>query len=414
VGLAPIEALALSMQGSHWVLYCAYLAESACGGARKAGSCDDLACVDEKAASPIRGTGGSQVKGLVLSGGSGKRLRPLTYTGAKQLVPLANKPILFYVIEDLVRSGITDIGIVVGDTGRQIRDAVGDGTQFGCTVTYIDQGHPGGLAHAVICARDFLGDDRLVMYLGDNFIHGGIAEHVAAFRGSNATAHLLLHPVPNPQAFGIAEVENGRIVSLEEKPSHAKSNLALVGIYFFDQQVHEAVRAIQPSWRNELEITDAISYLLKSGLEVRPRVLSGWFIDTGKKDDLLEANRLVLQDIHPKNDGSVGDDCKIQGNVVVESGATVVSSTLHGPLIVGPGARIEHSYIGPFSAIGARCLIRNSEIEHTIVMEGSRILDVPHRIDDSLIGREVTLERSTKVPKAYKLMLGDHSMIDTI
>jgi len=216
---------------------------------------------------PARVAGNEErlLKGLVLSGGKGTCLRPLTYTGAKQLVPLANKPILFYVMEDLVRSGITNIGIVVGDTAGQIRAAIGDGARFGCTATYIEQDRPGGLAHALICARAFLGEDRFVMYLGDNFIHGGITEYVEAFGESEAAAHLLLYPVPNPQAFGIAEVSNGRIVSLEEKPAHPKSNLALVGIYFFDRHIHEAVQSIGPSWRNELEITDAISCLLQSG-----------------------------------------------------------------------------------------------------------------------------------------------------
>jgi glucose-1-phosphate thymidylyltransferase len=354
------------------------------------------------------------VKGLVLSGGKGTRLRPLTYTGAKQLVPLANKPILFYAIEDLIAAGVTDIGIVVGDTADQIQAAVGDGSHFGCQVTYIPQAYPGGLAHAVKTARPFLRDDRFVLYLGDNFIQGGIARFAEEFRTSDAAAHLLLYQVPNPQEFGVAEVRDGRIVDLEEKPKFPKSDLALVGIYFFDPSIHHATEAITPSWRGELEITDAIRHLLLAGNEVRPHVLEGWWIDTGKMEDMLDANRLVLQEIARRIGGLVAEDCTVQGNVVVEEGAAVIGSTLRGPLIIGAGTRIENAYIGPFSAIGPGCLIRDSEIEHTIVMERSQILDVPYRIEDSLIGRDVTIIRSQSKPKAYKLMLGDHSKVGIV
>ncbi len=360
--------------------------------------------------------GGSELsmKGLVLSGGKGTRLRPLTYTGAKQLVPLANKPVLFYVLEDLVAAGITDIGIVVGDTAEQIQTAVGDGTAFGCRVTYIHQDHPGGLAHAVRVARPFLGNDRFVMYLGDNFIQGGIRPYVQEFEASDAAAHLLLYPVSNPQNFGVAEIHAGRIVGLEEKPRIPKSDLALVGIYFFDRRIHEAVQAIGPSWRGELEITDAIRHLLETGERVHPHLLEGWWIDTGKMEDMLDANRLVLQEMSRRIDGKVAEDCTIQGSVVVDEGAVVVNSTLRGPLIIGARARIENAYIGPFTAVGPDCVVRESEIEHTIVMERSQILDVPHRIEDSLIGRDVTVKRSRSKPKAYNLMLGDHSKVGIV
>lgn len=351
------------------------------------------------------------MKGLVLSGGSGTRLRPLTYTGAKQLVPLANKPVLFYVLEDLVAAGITDIGMVVGDTAAQIQAAVGDGGRFGCHITYLPQDHPGGLAHAVTVAQPFLGDEPFVMYLGDNFIQGGISRYVEAFRTSAAAAHLLLYRVPNPQAFGVAEVVDGRIVSLEEKPTLPRSDLALVGIYFFRAPIHAATQAIHPSWRSELEITDAIRHLLDGGEEVVPHILDGWFIDTGTMEDMLGANRLVLLELRRQIVGKVAEDCTVQGNVVVEEGASVVGSTLRGPLVIGAGARIEHAYIGPFTAIGPECTVRDSEIEHTIVMERSQILDVPYRIEDSLIGRDVVLTRSPNKPKAYKMMLGDHSRV---
>lgn len=351
------------------------------------------------------------MKALILSGGKGTRLRPLTYTGAKQLVPLANKPVLFYVIEDIVSAGITDLGIVVGDTADQIREAVGDGQRFGCRVTYIEQDRPGGLAHAVKAARRFLGDERFVMYLGDNFIQGGIRCFVDLFRDSSDAAHVLLYSVPNPSSFGVAEIADGRVVSLEEKPVLPKSDLALVGIYLFGPEIHAATNAVSPSARGELEITDAISALIASGANVRPHVIDGWWIDTGKMDDMLDANRFVLLETKARIDGWIGDDCTIQGAVVVEEGAEVVGSTLRGPLAIGRGARVENAYIGPFSAIGGGCLIRGSEIEHTIIMEGSRILDVPYRIEDSLIGREVVITQSGSKPRGLKMMLGDHSTI---
>ncbi len=351
------------------------------------------------------------MKGLILSGGQGTRLRPLTYTGAKQLVPLANKPVLFYAIEDLVAAGITDIAIVVGDTAAQIEAAVGDGTDFGCQVTYIRQDFPGGLAHAVKTARPFLGEDRFVMYLGDNFIQGGIGPFVAAFERSEAAAHVLLYHVPNPQSFGVAVVEEGRIVALEEKPKIPRSDLALVGIYFFGPEIHRATERITPSWRGELEITDAIDRLLEDGDEVVPHILDGWWIDTGKMEDMLDANRLVLLEMAHRVDGLLAEDCTIQGKVVVESGAEVIGSTLRGPLIIGRDARIVNSYIGPFTAIGAGCVVRDSEVEHTIIMERSQILDAPYRISDSLIGRDVAVYRSPAKPKAQKLLLGDHSKV---
>jgi len=310
-----------------------------------------------------------------------------------------------------VAAGITDIGIVVGDTADQIRKAVGDGSDFGAQITFIDQDRPAGLAHAVKIARDFLSDDKFVMYLGDNFIQGGIASFVEEFRGSPANARVLLYKVSNPEQFGVAEIQNGRIIGLEEKPQIPRSDLALVGIYLFDGHIHQAVDSIVPSWRGELEITDAISWLVDHGLDVRPQELMGWWIDTGKMEDMLDANRLVLQDMVRDISGIVAEDCTIQGNVVVSAGATIVGSILRGPLVIGSGTRIENSYVGPFSAIGNNCLIRHSEIQHSIVMERTKIIDLPNRIEDSLIGRDVELFRSTSKPVAYKMMLGDHSRV---
>jgi glucose-1-phosphate thymidylyltransferase len=354
------------------------------------------------------------VKGLVLSGGKGTRLRPFTYTGAKQLVPLANKPVLFYALEDLVAAGITEIGLVVGDTADQIKAAVGDGSSFGCRVTYIPQERPGGLAHAVRTAAPYLGNEPFVMYLGDNFIQGGIRRFVDAFTASGAAAHILLHTVPNPESFGVAVVEGREVVRMVEKPTNPMSNLALVGIYLFGPEIHHATREITLSLRGELEITDAIQALLDSGHQVVPHVLDSWWIDTGKMEDMLDANRVVLHDLVARIEGAVSEDCIIQGNVVVEAGAVVERSKLRGPLIIGANTRISNAHVGPFTAIGPDCEIVESEIEHSIVMEHTRILNVPHRIEDSLIGRNVVVFQAHGRPRAYKLMLGDHSQAGVV
>lgn len=351
------------------------------------------------------------MKGLVLSGGKGTRLRPFTYTGAKQLVPLANKPVLFYVLEDLIAAGITDIGVVVGETGDQVQETVGAGSSFGCEITYIQQGHAGGLAHAVKVAREFLGDDHFVMYLGDNVIEGGIGRFVDEFRTSGAAAQLLLSPVPDPREFGVVEVSDGRIVSLEEKPADPKSDLALMGIFLFSPLVHDAIADLRPSARGELEITHALERMLASGETVTYHIHTGWWIDTGHMDDLLAANRLLLHGLNPAHRATVPDDCIIQGRIDVDASAVILNSTLRGPLVIGPEARIENAYVGPFTAVGPRCTIRNSEIEHSIVMERSQIIDVPYRIEDSVIGRDAVVTRSGTRPIACKLTLGDHGKV---
>lgn len=353
------------------------------------------------------------MKALVLSGGKGTRLRPFTYSGAKQLVPLANKPVLFYVLEDIVAAGITEIGIVVGDTAEQIRSAVGDGSAFGARVTYIPQDQPAGLAHAVKISRAFIGNESFVMYLGDNFIEEGITEFTRDFESSGSHACILLKQVPNPEQFGVADLSQGRI-KLEEKPARPRSNLALVGIYMFDANVFLAVDAIPASARGELEITDAISWLVDEGYDVQAREVTGWWIDTGKMEDMLDANRLVLQRMRTDIRGDVDSDSTVQGTVVVEDGASVASSTLRGPLIIGAGTRIENSYVGPFTAIGSHCSVSDSELEHSIVMDGTTITSMPHRIADSLIGREVELRRAIRQPRSYKMMLGDHSRVDVL
>ena len=360
------------------------------------------------------------MKGLILSGGAGTRLRPITHTSAKQLVPVANKPILFYGIEDMVAAGIEEIGIIVGDTAEEIMAAVEDGSRWGVKVTYIRQEEPLGLAHCVLIARDFLGDDDFVMYRGDNMLQQGLDEFVAAFENERAsttgdqrlTAQILLAEVDDPRQFGVAEIgPDGEVLRLVEKPADPPSNLALVGVYLFDAHVHEAVRAITPSPRGELEITDAIQWLVDQGYRVRHEVLRGWWIDTGKKDPLLESNRLILELLDRRIDGTVDDESRIEGRVVVEAGAQILNSTVRGPVIIGENTRIENSYVGPFTSIAADCAVIDSEIEHSVVLERSTITTVP-RIIDSLIGRDVEVECSGDSPHATRLMVGDHSKVD--
>jgi glucose-1-phosphate thymidylyltransferase len=352
------------------------------------------------------------MKGLVLAGGSGTRLRPITHTGAKQLVPVANKPILFYGIEDLVSAGITELGIVVGDTAAEIEAAVGDGSRWGVEVTYIRQEAPLGLAHCVLISRSFLGDDDFVVYLGDNLLRSGVAEFADRFQAETCSAQILLARVPDPHRFGVAELgPDGEVIGLVEKPSSPPSDLALVGVYLFDAHIHEAVRAIQPSARGELEITDAIRWLIDHGHRVRHEILDGWWKDTGKLVPLLEGNRLVLEAIEPRVEGTVDAESTVEGRVVLEAGAEVKGSVVRGPAIIGADTRIIDSYVGPFTSIERDCEIVDSEIEHSIVLAESQIIGIP-RMVDSLIGRNVTVTRSSRRPHAARLMLGDHSQVE--
>lgn len=355
------------------------------------------------------------MKGLILSGGKGTRLRPLTYTSAKQLVPVANKPVLFYTIEDLVHAGITDIGIVVGPMAADIKQAVGTGERWGAKVTYIDQPDPLGLAHAVIVAEDFLGKEPFVMYLGDNMLENRIAPFVREFLESDWDCQVLLKQVHNWQQYGVAVLSpQGRVERLVEKPREFVSDLALVGVYMFNHHIFEAVHNIKPSWRNEYEITDAIQYLVEHGYKVQARVLEGWWIDTGKLEDMLEVNHLVLERLEPRIEGFVDHDSHVQGKVVIETGAEIINSRIRGPVIIGAGTRIINSYIGPYTAINYGCTITNSEIEHSIILENSQIIDLPGRLEDSLIGRNVQINRSPIKPKAYKMLLGDNSKVGVL
>ncbi len=357
------------------------------------------------------------MKALILAGGAGTRLRPITHTSAKQLVPVANKPILFYGIEAMVAAGITEIGVIVGDTRAEVMDALGDGVRFGASFTFIPQDAPLGLAHCVLIAQDFLGDDDFVMYLGDNLLEQNLGAFVHAFETARhsadpPTAQILLKQVPDPQRFGIAELDgDGNVVRLVEKPADPPSDLALVGVYLFDRTINEAVRAIAPSPRGELEITDAIQWLVDQGKRVRCELLTGWWIDTGKLTPLLEANRLLLEHIESRIDGKVDEASTIDGRVIIEAGATVTNSILRGPLVIGAGARIADSFVGPFSAIGDGCEIVNSEVEHSVIMERSKVIDI-QRLEDSLIGKEAVVSRSHLRPRALRLMVGDHCQID--
>ena len=351
------------------------------------------------------------MKGLILSGGKGTRLRPLTYTSAKQLVPVANKPVLFYGVEALVGAGVTDIGVVVGETHAEIRGALGDGSAFGAKITYIEQDAPRGLAHAVLISEPFLGRDPFVMYLGDNLLNRGIVEFVDQFVKEKPAAQILLTPVPDPQMFGVAELNGDKVTRLVEKPKEPKSNLALVGVYMFGPEIFDSVKTIRPSFRNELEITDAIQDLIDRGLRVTPHMVAGWWKDTGKLEDMLEANRLILETLTPRLEGTVDAHSRIEGTVVVEKGAVVEHSVIRGPAIIGPGARIINGYVGPFTSIGRDVEINRSEIEHSIVLEGSLIHDLETRVADSLIGRGVKIHRLPLKPVAHRFMLGDNSEV---
>jgi glucose-1-phosphate thymidylyltransferase len=355
------------------------------------------------------------MKGLILSGGKGTRLRPLTHTSAKQLVPVANKPVLFYAIESIVAAGITEIGIIVGDTRREIRAAVGDGSRFGARVTYIEQEAPLGLAHAVLIAEPFLAGSPFVMYLGDNLIAGGITSLVEEFRDLGCNSEILLAEVPNPEQFGVAELTvEGKVHRLVEKPPEPRSNLALVGVYMFDAKIFESVRRIKPSQRGELEITDAIQDLIDRGLDVHPHIVRGWWKDTGKLDDMLEANRIVLEGMEVRRGGgpvNLGSGSRIEGRVQIGEGVELIDSLVRGPVVIGDGARLEHAFVGPYTSIGERCTLVRCEMENSIVLADSEIRDIPLRIDGSLIGRNVRIVKTDFKPKAYRFMLGDNSEV---
>jgi glucose-1-phosphate thymidylyltransferase len=354
------------------------------------------------------------MKGLILSGGKGTRLRPLTHTSAKQLVPVANKPVLFYGIEAMAAAGIEEVGIIIApETGPEIRAAAGDGSLFGVSIEYIEQDAPLGLAHAVLTAEPFLGDTPFVMYLGDNLLRDGIVELVATFTNESPDALILLTPVPDPENYGVAELEDGRVRNLVEKPPQPKTDLALVGVYMFTPAIFEAARAIEPSGRGELEITDAIQTLVDRGLRVDPHIVHGWWKDTGQVQDMLEANRLILDDLIERIDGELVDT-RVEGRVQIEKGARLERSTVRGPAVIGAGARITDAYIGPYTAIGERVTIERAELEHSIVLGDSSVTDLEYRIEASLIGKNVKIGRGPALPKAYRFVVGDNADVQIL
>jgi glucose-1-phosphate thymidylyltransferase len=369
----------------------------------------DSGCVLASAGVPSRGTNGF-VKALVLAGGAGTRLRPITYTSAKHLVPVGNKPVLFYGLEAIAAVGVTDVGLVVGHNAAEIEAAVGDGSDFGLKVSYIRQEAPLGVAHAVLVAREFLGDDDFVMYLGDNFIVGGIAGLVEDFRATRPAAGIMLTKVPEPRSFGVAELDDGGlIIGLEEKPDEPKSDLALVGVYLFSPAIHQMIAGLVPSRRGELEITEAIQRLIESGQRVDCSFITGYWKDTGNVADMLEVNQMVLEGTMPVCRGQV-DGSELIGRVQIDEGAVVKGSRIVGPAIIGSNSQVTDSYIGPFTSVGPRCYLADSEIEYSIVLADASICGV-RRIEASLIGRGVELSPARGVSKAHRLVLGDHSKV---
>ena len=351
------------------------------------------------------------MKGLVLSGGAGTRLRPITHTSAKQLVPVANKPVLFYGLEAMRAAGIDDVGIVVGETRAEIEAAVGDGSRFGLRVTYLPQEAPLGLAHAVLIAERFLGDSPFVMYLGDNLLKEGIAPFVREFERSEPDALILLQRVKDPSEYGIAELDgDGRVARLVEKPAEPRSDLALVGVYLFTPAVFESVKGITPSARGELEITDAIQHMIDRGLRVEPHTVTGWWKDTGKLEDMLEANRLILSTIEGDVRGEIVEST-LEGPVQVGEGSLIERCTLRGPVVIGAGCRLSDTFVGPYTAISDGVVVEQAEIENSIILEGSRICRLGARMSDSLIGRDCVIAHSEALPVAYRFMVGDSSQI---
>lgn len=355
------------------------------------------------------------MKALILSGGKGTRLRPLTYTGAKQLVPVANKPILWYCIESIVAAGITDVGIVISpETGDEVKSKTGNGDHFGANITYILQDKPAGLAHAVKISQPFLGEDSFIMFLGDNLIESQLDTFLTSFNQKQLDALILLRQVADPSAFGVATVDaDGKVIKLVEKPKQPESNLALVGVYFFKKTIHEAIAQISPSARGELEITDAIQKLIDTDKKVEASELEGWWLDTGKKDDILAANQIVLDArLKSKNLGEVDAVSNISGRVEIGKGSQVISCKIRGPVVIGENCYLEHAYIGPYTSISDRVRIIDTDIEHSVILSDTKITGIHQRIVDSVIGQRVSMKVSPKRPQALRFLVGDDSQLE--
>jgi len=351
------------------------------------------------------------MKGLILSGGHGTRLRPITYSQQKQLIPVANKPILFYAIEDVIEAGVKDIGVIVGPNKEQVMETVTN-ANFGAEISFIEQEAPLGLAHAVLISEEFLRDESFVMYLGDNILKHGIIKYIEHFRQSDVDASILLTPVDNPSQFGVAELNgNGSVIKLIEKPKEPTSNLALVGIYMFKPIIFDAIKRIKPSWRGELEITDALQRLIEDGFKIDSEIVHGWWKDTGKPEDILHANRLVLDDLTHEIKEKENVKGEIRGKVSIDTGTKVnESSVIKGPALIGTGCVIKDSYVGPYTSIGNNCRIINSEVEDSVVMDGAMLLNAGN-IVDSMIGRGAVIEKNKNLPKGNKFIIGDNSWV---
>jgi len=353
------------------------------------------------------------LKSIILCAGKGTRLRPLTHTSAKHLIPIANKPVLFYAIEAIRDCGINDIGVIIGETGEDIKNGLKDGGKWGVNISYIEQKEALGLAHAVSVAKDFLGEEKFLMYLGDNLLKNGVENYADKFVQGNYNAFVLLTEVDNPKQFGVAEVEKGRVVRVVEKPKEPVSNLALIGVYFFDKNVHQAIKSIKPSARGELEITDAIQWMIDKGYKVGAEVIGGWWKDTGKPDDILEANRLILEDIERDIGGAkvVDETSQISGRVKIGKGSEIINSKIVGPVIIGEKVRVVDSYVGPFTSISERVEIIKSEIECSVILEESKLEYIKGRMQRCLIGKGVKIYHSKDLPRIYEFTLGDHSKV---
>jgi len=354
------------------------------------------------------------LKALITSGGKGTRLRPITHTQNKHLIPIANKPILYYAIEAVVEAGIKDIGIVINADNQDVPEAIGNGNRWGVNIQFIPQEAPLGLAHVVKIAQDFIQDEPFIFYLGDNMVVGGVKRFIEKFKSDGCNCHLTLAKVKDPTRFGVPEIKGDRIISVEEKPSHPKSEYAVAGIYIYDKTIFEAVNAIKPSDRGELEISDAHQYLLDHGYKVTFSEITGWWKDTGKPEDMLEANRLILSNLDGESQGKVDRSSLLAGKVILQKGAKIINSHIRGPVIIGENSVVENSYIGPYTSIYHHTLVKNSEIEFSIVMDHCRIENVGIRIESSILGSDVEIIQAKGMPRTHRFILGNQSMVELV